>query len=109
MVPADGDYLLACIPVTASHLALLGDNRKILLCAVVEIPEMKKGQGVIIQKYKEGGVADYYMLNPEESVSWKMGERIRTEPNLIPWIGKRATMGRLPPMGFPRHNKFTLL
>lgn len=95
-----------CIPLTGSHIALIGTNRKMVVYPISEIPLMKKGQGVALQKYQQGHLSDIKIFNMEEGLSWKMGERIRTESNLLPWLGKRASSGKLAPMGFPRDNKF---
>ena len=61
----------------------------------------------MLQKYRDGGAADIKVFTLAEGLSWKMGERTRTEADLTPWLGKRASVGRLPPTGFPRSNKFT--
>lgn len=88
------------------HVAVIGQNRKLLLFPMDEMPEMSKGKGVILQRYKDGGVADIKTFNLEEGLSWDLGEKTRTETELMPWLGKRAQAGRMPPNGFPRSNKF---
>jgi len=96
-----------CVPVDNDAVAILGKNRKLLVFKVDEIPEMARGRGVILQKYRDGGTADIKVFALANGLSWKMGEKTRTETNLLPWLGKRATVGRMPPVGFPRTNKFT--
>jgi topoisomerase-4 subunit A len=88
-------------------VAIIGRNRKLLVFRIDDIPEMTRGRGVILQKYRDGGVADLKVFTLADGLSWRMGERTRTETNLMPWLGKRATTGRLPPTGFPRNNKFS--
>jgi len=77
-----------------------------LVFALDEVPEMTRGRGVILQRYKDGGVSDIKTFNLAEGLCWKMGDRNRCETGLMPWLGKRAQAGRLPPAGFPRSNKF---
>lgn len=95
-----------CREVTGDHVAIIGQNRKLLIFKIEEIPEMTRGKGVILQKYKDGGISDVKFFKLEEGLSWKIGERIRLEKNLLPWLGKRAQGGKLPPSGFPKSNQF---
>ncbi|MCW9044912.1 MAG: DNA topoisomerase IV subunit A, partial [Alphaproteobacteria bacterium] len=81
--------------------------RKLLVFKLEEVPVMNRGQGVILQRYKDGGMADVRLFKKEDGLSWPTGERTRTETDLTPWEGRRATAGRLPPRGFPRSNRFT--
>ena len=96
-----------CTPVTGDSVATIGDNRKLLVFAVDEIPVMTRGRGVILQKYRDGGLSDVKTFNSAEGLTWKSGDRTRTQTDLIGWTGKRAAAGRLPPAGFPRSNKFS--
>lgn len=105
---ADGDEAKIMIPVAGDTVAIVGDNRKLLLFPVSEIPQMTKGRGVQLQKYKDGGLADAKVFHLREGLSWRAGEnRQRNEQNLESWLGHRAQAGRLPPNGFPRTNRFT--
>ncbi len=88
------------------HVAVIGDNRKLLVFPLTEVPEMRRGQGVALQKYKGSDLADAKVFRLKEGLSWKSGERMRVEPDVRPWLGHRGTAGRLPPTGFPRSNKF---
>ena len=90
-------------------VAVIGENRKLLVFPLEELPQLRQGQGVALQKYKDGGLADARSFVMAEGLSWPMGGatgRTRTEADLTFWKGARATAGRLPPTGFPRDNKF---
>src|SRR5262249_35465797 len=96
-----------CEPVYGNAVAVIGDNRKLLIFPINQLPPMKKGQGVTLQKYKDGGMADLKIFEFKEGLSWQLGDKTRVETDLKPWIGNRADAGRLPPTGFPRSNKFS--
>ncbi len=113
MRPKDKDKLAVCrvIADAQDYIACVGDNRKLLLFKRDELPEMSGGQGVQLQKYKDGGLADAIAFTRAEGLSWAMGGdtgRTRTWPGneMAEWIGTRAQAGRLPPSGFPKSNKF---
>jgi len=98
-----------CMPIDGDSVAVIGDNRKMLVFALDEVPELNKGQGVVLQRYKGGGMSDVTIFHRAEGLTWPMGgnsDRWRTETDLEPWVGRRGNAGRLPPMGFPRNNKF---
>jgi topoisomerase-4 subunit A len=98
----------ACTPVEGDMVAVIGENRKLLIFPLDELPEMTRGRGVIMQKYKDGGLADITTFAKAKGLSWTMGGgRTRSETNLMDWIGKRSQAGRLPPKGFPKTNKFS--
>jgi topoisomerase-4 subunit A len=103
---AEGVEAAVCTPAEGDHVAVLGENRKLIIFALSELPEMTRGRGVTLQKYKEGGLADAKVFTLAEGLSWRSGERTRTETDLGPWLGKRAQAGRLPPNGFTRANRF---
>jgi topoisomerase-4 subunit A len=98
-----------CIPVEGDAVAVVGSNRKLLIFDVADLPEMGRGKGVILQKYKAGGsLADVTVFKAEEGLSWSLqGGRRRTETDLARWRGKRAGAGKEPPTGFPRPPRFT--
>ncbi|WP_272009826.1 DNA topoisomerase IV subunit A [Roseovarius sp. ZX-A-9] len=97
-----------CKPVTGDHVAVVGENRKVLIFAQSELPEMARGKGVRLQKYKDGGLSDATTFALEDGLSWHdPAGRTRTETALAEWTGKRAGTGRMAPRGFPRDNKFT--
>ena len=98
---------LVCKPVTGDSVAVVGENRKVLLFPLDELPEMGRGKGVRLQKYKDGGLSDATTFVRELGLSWlDPAGRTRTETELDEWIGKRAGTGRMAPRGFPRDNKF---
>jgi len=85
----------------------VGENRKMLVFGLDELPEMARGKGVRLQKYKDGGLADATTLTLAQGLSWKdPAGRTRHEPDLAEWTAKRATAGRMAPRGFPRDNRF---
>ena len=97
------------IPPEHDHIAVVGDNRKLVLFSLEELPVLAKGQGVTLQRYRDGGLADAVTLKLEEGLSWKMGGdsgRTRTESDMRMWKVARGAAGRLPPTGFPRDNRF---
>lgn len=97
-----------CISVAASddHVAVIGENRKMLVFPLEELPVMSKGKGVIIQRYKDGGISDIRPFNLEEGLVYKYGAGETRVDDIMPWFGKRAQAGRMPPNGFPKNNKF---
>lgn len=88
------------------HVAVVGNNRKLVVFPLEEIPNMSRGRGVILQKYKEGHLSDVTSFALGDGLSWQLGDRIRTEVELMPWKGRRGQIGKQPPIGFPRNNKF---
>jgi topoisomerase IV subunit A len=97
-----------CRPVAGDHVAVVGENRKLLIFPLSELPEMGRGKGVRLQRYKDGGLADATTFVLAEGLSWKdPAGRTRTETALGDWIGVRASAGRMAPRGFPRENRFT--
>ena len=96
-----------CRNVNGDHIAVVGENRKVLIFSITELPEMVRGKGVRLQKYKEGGLSDITTFDLSNGLSWlDPAGRTRTETNLEEWTGKRATAGRMAPRGFPRNKKF---
>ena len=99
---------IACLPVNGDMLAIVGENRKILIFNINDIPELNKGQGVILQRYNDGQCADAKIIDSNSGLFWRQGkDRIRTEKNLITWRGKRGGAGKMPPRGFPNPPMFT--
>ncbi|MBK1697873.1 DNA topoisomerase IV subunit A [Rhodovibrio salinarum] len=95
------------VPDEADHIAVVGDNRKLLVFPRNELPELAKGRGVFLQRYKDGGLADAKAFKLDDGLTWKINaERTRTETDLRAWLGKRATAGRMVPNGFPRKTGF---
>ncbi len=108
LTPADGAVAQVCVQAeTGDAVAFVGDNRKMLIVKLDDIPLMTRGRGVILQRYKSGGLADCKVFRLADGLSWRQGEnRVRTETNLALWLGSRGSAGRLVPGGFPRSNRF---
>ena len=99
---------VACCVAEGDMVASVGMNRKLLVFPIDEVPEMTRGKGVILQRFKDGGLADVTVYFAEAGLSWKAGGgRTRTEPDMSEWLGKRAGTGKMPPTGFPRPARFT--
>ncbi len=98
-----------CMVLDGDMIAVIGENRKLLVFNADELPELNRGQGVVLQRYKGGDMCDLIAFHKSDGLSWPMGGsegRWRTETELAPWTGKRGNAGRLPPTGFPRNNRF---
>jgi topoisomerase-4 subunit A len=98
-----------CVPVpeNADMIATIGENRKMIVFARSEVPEMSRGKGVRLQKFKDGGLSDARAFNKKEGLTWvDASGRTWNVTDLREWIGERAQSGRLPPKGFPRNNRF---
>ena len=97
------------VAANADAVAVIGENRKMLVFPLSELPEMARGQGVTLQRYRDGGLADVTTLATAEGLSWTQGGesgRTRTESDLTAWRAARGAAGRMPPLGFPRSNRF---
>jgi topoisomerase IV subunit A len=101
-----GEEAALCAPADGDHVAIVGENRKLLIFPLDQVPEMARGGGVILQRYRDGGVADAKVFRLADGLTWRLGEKTRTETNLRDWVGERAQAGRLPPSGFPRSGRF---
>jgi topoisomerase-4 subunit A len=98
---------LVCRRVNGDTMAVVGENRKVLVFSLDELPEMGRGKGVRLQKYKDGGLSDAVTFQREDGLTWlDPAGRTRTQTELDEWTGKRASAGRMAPRGFPRDNKF---
>ena len=102
----EGSKANVCVDAAGDHVAAIGTNRKLLVFPLDQVPVMKRGQGVALQKYKGAHLADAKVFKMKDGLSWASGDRTRTEENMKPWLGQRASQGGLPPVGFPRSNKF---
>ena len=93
----------ACKEITGDTVAIVGNNRKLIVFPIDDLPVLNKGKGVILQRYKDGTLSDFTSFNRSEGLSWKMnGGRKRVETDLLTWEGKRGGAGKLAPNGFPR-------
>ncbi|MBL0941370.1 MAG: DNA topoisomerase IV subunit A [Alphaproteobacteria bacterium] len=95
-----------CISVQGDGIAVIGENRKLLIFKQEELPLMSRGRGVRLQYYRDGGLSDLKSFELSTGLTWPMGIRTRAETDLAPWLARRGHSGRLPPVGFPRSNKF---
>jgi topoisomerase IV subunit A len=101
--------VVRAIPDGADAVAVVGENRKMLVFPLAELPELGRGQGVTLQRYRDGGLSDAVAFRLSEGLSWALGGesgRVRTETDLTSWRAARGAAGRMPPMGFPRNNRF---
>ncbi len=97
------------IPEGADAVAVVGENRKMLVFPLAELPELTRGQGVTLQRYRDGGLSDATAFRLGEGLNWTLGGesgRTRTETDLTSWRAARGAAGRMPPVGFPRNNRF---
>ena len=97
------------IGADADSIAIVGENRKLLVFPLIEMPRMARGQGVQMQRYRDGGLSDAVTFRMADGLSWAMGGdsgRTRTESDMTPWRVARGAAGRMPPVGFPRDNRF---
>jgi topoisomerase-4 subunit A len=108
LTPGEGALARICMQAEGGDaVALVGDNRRMLIVRLDDIPLMTRGRGVILQRYKSGGLADAKVFRLTDGLSWRSREnRSRTETNLGVWLGARGAAGRLVPSGFPRSNRF---
>jgi topoisomerase-4 subunit A len=103
----EGAVARVAAPVAVDTVAAVGENRKLLLFPLTEVPEMARGRGVILQRYKQGGLSDLKVFTLAEGLSWRRGDQTRTETDLRAWVGTRSQSGRIVPTGFPKNNRFS--
>jgi len=101
-----GEEAALCVPADGDHVAVVGENRRLLVFPLEQVPEMGRGAGVILQRYKDGGLGDARVFRLADGLNWPSGGRTRTETDLRPWLGERAQAGRAPPNGFPKSGRF---
>jgi len=102
-----GERTLLCAAAEGDHVATIGTNRKLLVFPLDQVPDLSRGSGVLLQKYRDGALADAKVFRLEDGLTWKLGDKTRTEADLRPWLGLRAQAGRLPPNGFPKSGRFS--
>jgi topoisomerase-4 subunit A len=108
---SEPDEARCCVAAEGDMVAIIGENRKMLVFPLAEVNEMVRGKGVRLQRYKDGSLSDIAVFEKKEGLSWlDPAGRTFTLPmsELKYWIGQRAQAGRLAPKGFPRSNKFGL-
>ena len=97
---------VACVPAHGDTIATVGENHKLLLFGIKEIPSQPRGRGVILQRYRSGGLKDVKVFQRANGLRWRSGERVRTLTELRPWLSRRGQTGKLAPTGFPKSDKF---
>ena len=102
-----GEAAVLCIPADGDHVAVIGTSRKLLVFSLQEVPELSRGSGVLLQKYREGKLADAKVFRLTDGLAWRLGDKMRTESRLQDWIGTRGQAGRMPPTGFPKTGRFS--
>ncbi len=102
-----GEEAALCVPALGDHVATVGDNRRLLVFPLEQVPVLARGTGVILQRFKDGGLRDARVFRMAEGLSWRLGDKTRTETALRDWLGERGQAGRLPPNGFPKSGKFS--
>jgi topoisomerase-4 subunit A len=103
------DEAAVCTVVRGDHVAVIGENRKLLLFPLKDVNEMTRGKGVRLQKYKDGGLGDVKCFTLKDGlIAYDRSNRARTfsAAELKDWRGERAQAGRLPPKGYPSGHKF---
>lgn len=98
------------VPAAGDHVAVIGENRRLLVFPLSQVPHLTRGKGMRLQRYKEGGCSDIKVFGLDEGLTWKdSSERTWTvsRADLRDWIGNRGETGRLPPKGFPKTNSFS--
>ena len=103
---ADNENVRFCLPMIGDYVATVGENRKLLVFKAEEIPTMARGHGVLLQRYKDGNIADIQIFKGENGFSYNRAGGISVEKELLTWLGHRAQVGKLVPFGFPKNNKF---
>ena len=95
------------MPAAGDHLGVIGDNGKILIFPLAELPEMPRGKGVKLQTYREGGLRDAIIFNEADGAGWIDGAgRTRVWAEWKDWLARRAAAGKLAPKGFPTSKRF---
>lgn len=103
---ADGEVAAFCKKITGDMVAIVGENRKLLIFKLEEIPSMARGRGVALQKYQGCKMSDIQIFKEEEGFCYSRSGGVANEKELLAWLGHRAQVGRLVPFGFPKTNKF---
>jgi len=103
-----GEQAALCVPADGDHVAIVGAGRKLLVFPLDQVPELTRGSGVILQRYRDGSVSDAKVFRLADGLTWQLGEKTRTERTLESWLGERGQAGRAAPTGFPRTGRFAI-
>jgi len=104
------DEAKICVRAVGDHVAVIGQNRKLLVFPARQLPEMSRGKGVRLQRYKDGEISDVRFFDGEEGLTWEDSAgrtHTRSFGDLSEWLGERAQAGRMAPQGFPKSNRFS--
>ena len=101
-----GEEAALCVLADGDHLAVVGQGRKLLVFPLDQVPVLARGSGVILQRYKDGAMADAKVFTLADGLTWRLGEKTRTETGLRDWLGERGQTGRMVPNGFPKSCRF---
>ena len=104
--PRPGEEAVLCVKAEGDHLAVVSSARRLLVFPLDQVPEMARGAGVILLRMKSGSLQDAVVFRLAEGLSWRLGEKTRTETDLRTWLGARAQAGHPVPSGFPRSGRF---
>ncbi len=107
LIPASGDEAKVLKIVEGDHVAVVGENGRLLVFPLRDVPEQPRGAGVILQRYRQGGVSDATVFALDAGLSWQSGTRTRTQHDLARWLGKRGQAGQPAPAGVSRNNRFS--
>ncbi len=104
----DNERAVLCVPADGDHVAILGSNRKLLVFPLEQVPELARGTGVTLQRYKDATLDYALVFKLAGGLTWKSGDRTRTESgvSLRGWLGERGQVGKMPPNGFPKTSRF---
>jgi topoisomerase-4 subunit A len=102
----EGARVVVACPADGDHVATVGSNRKMLIFPLDQLPVMSRGKGVLLQRYRDGNLADARVFALADGLSWQSARGARTVTELAPWLGRRGQAGRMAPHGFPRNNRF---
>ncbi|MFI3241998.1 MAG: DNA topoisomerase IV subunit A [Alphaproteobacteria bacterium] len=103
---AEDDVAHYCIKATGNMVATVGENRKMLVFNIEEIPTLSRGRGVVLQKFKDGILSDVQVFDEAEGFSFMKTTGLKVEKDLMTWLSHRANVGKPAPFGFSRKNKF---
>lgn len=106
VTPQGEARVVALLPVTHPHVAMVANNRKMLVVPIDQIPVMSRGRGVVIHRYQDAELTDWMMINSSDGLTFQKSNTPVQVNDLKPWIGPRGGSGRLVPPGFPLNHRF---
>jgi len=106
LVLDEGRTARVCVPAAGDTVAVIGNHRKLLVFPIDQLPTMARGKGVQLQKYKDAALSDAKVFFAVDGLTWVSGGRNMCVKDLTGWRGDRAGIGKMPPNGFPKNNRF---